>query len=111
MELKELYKSIYIENRNRCTDEENKLRVTKTKSSVQFSRSVVTDSLRPPESQHSRQGKGKGANDKLEDGINRHELLNRKQKSNKDLLFNTGNNIQCLIIAYNGKIIIIYTHI
>ena len=32
-------------------------------------------------------------------------------KSNKDLLFNIGNNIQCLIIAYNGKIIIIYTHI
>ena len=34
------------------------------KGKVQFSRSVVSDSLRPHELQHARQGKGKGANDK-----------------------------------------------
>ena len=36
-------------------------------------------------------------------GINRYTLLHIKQISNKDLLYNTGNNIQYLVITYNGK--------
>ena len=49
-------------NRNRHTDEENKQESPKGK--VQVSRSVMSDSLQPHESQQARQGKGKGANDK-----------------------------------------------
>ena len=36
-------------------------------------------------------------------GINRYTLLYIKHVNNKDLLYNTGNNIQYLIITYNGK--------
>ena len=36
-------------------------------------------------------------------GINRYKLLYMKHVNNKDLLYNTGNNIQYLIITYNGK--------
>ena len=71
-----LYDSIHMWNLKNYTNQsmyktetdaqmkKTNLRVTKRKSSVQFSRSVVSDSLQPHESQHARQGKGKGANDK-----------------------------------------------
>ena len=36
-------------------------------------------------------------------GINRYKLLHIKQISNKDLLYNTENNIQHLIITYTYK--------
>ena len=36
-------------------------------------------------------------------GINRYKLLYIKQISNKDLLYNTGNYIQYIVITYNGK--------
>ena len=35
--------------------------------------------------------------------INRYKPLYIKHVNNKDLLYNTGNNIQYLIITYNGK--------
>ena len=37
--------------------------------------------------------------------INIYTLPYLKQKSNKDLLYSTGNYIQYLVITYNGKII------
>ena len=46
----------------------------------------------------SREG---GINEEFE--MNRHALLYVSQINNKDLLYNTGNYIQHLIIAYNGK--------
>ena len=50
----------------------------------------------------------------LEFGINRYTILYIKE-INKDLLFNTGNYIQYLVITYNGKdlkkYISIYVHI
>ena len=49
VESKKGYKWIYLQNRNRVTDVENKLN-----GSVQFSCLVVSDSLRPHESQHAR---------------------------------------------------------
>ena len=36
-------------------------------------------------------------------GINIHTVLYIKQMNNKDLLYSTGNYIQYLTIAYNGK--------
>ena len=36
-------------------------------------------------------------------GINRYTLLYIKQITNKDLLYNTGNCIQYVVIAYKGK--------
>ena len=36
-------------------------------------------------------------------GIHRYKLLYIKQKTNKDLLYSTGNYIQYLAITYNGK--------
>ena len=36
-------------------------------------------------------------------GINRYTLLYIKKINNKDLLYNTGNSIQYLVITYNGK--------
>ena len=36
-------------------------------------------------------------------GINRYTPLYTKQINNKDLLYNTGNYIQYLLIPYNGK--------
>ena len=35
-------------------------------------------------------------------GIKRYKLLYIKQRSNKDLLYSTGNYIQYLVITYNG---------
>ena len=35
-------------------------------------------------------------------GIHRYKLLYIKQKTNKDLLYSTGNYIQYLAITYNG---------
>ena len=43
--------------------------------------------------------KGEGIDQKF--GINKYKLLYIQQK-NKDLLYNTGNNIQYLVISYNG---------
>ena len=45
--------------------------------------------------------RGGGIN--YEFGIKRYTLLYIKQITNKDLLYNTGNYIQYLIITYNGK--------
>ena len=36
-------------------------------------------------------------------GFSRNTLLYIKQINNEDLLYNTGNYIQCLVINYNGK--------
>ena len=36
-------------------------------------------------------------------GINRYTLPHIKQINDKDLLYSTGNNIQCLVITYNAK--------
>ena len=36
-------------------------------------------------------------------GINRYTLLHMKQIHNKDLLYNTRDYIQYLVITYNGK--------
>ena len=36
-------------------------------------------------------------------GINIYTLLYIKEINNKDLLYSTGNYIQYLVIAYNGK--------
>ena len=47
---------------------------------------------------------GKGGGGGIQEyRINRFTLLYIKQKSNKDLPYNTGNNIQYLVITYNGK--------
>ena len=47
--------------------------------------------------------KGKaGGGVNQEYGINRYTLLSIKQINNKDLLRNTWNNIQYLVITYNG---------
>ena len=62
-------------NRNRLTDRENKLMVTKWE----------------------------GGQINQEFGINRYTLLYIKQINNKDLLYSTGNYTQCLVITYNGK--------
>ena len=35
--------------------------------------------------------------------INKYELLYTKYISNKNLLYNTRNYIQCLVLLYNGK--------
>ena len=67
---------MYIKNRNRLTDIENKL--------------VVTQGVREG---MTNQGYG----------INRYELLYIKQICNKDLLYSTGNYSYYLIITYNGK--------
>ena len=42
-----------------------------------------------------------GINEKY--GINRHTLLHIKLTNNKNLLCNTWNNIQYLVIIYNGQ--------
>ena len=65
-----------LQNRNRFTDIENKPIVTKGES-------------------------GGGINSEF--GINRYTQIYIKQISNKDLLYNTGNYIQYLVITYNGK--------
>jgi len=39
----------------------------------------------------------------LEFGISRYTLPHIKQINDKDLLYSTGNNIQCLVITYNAK--------
>ena len=44
--------------------------------------------------------KGEGIDQNF--GINKYKLLYIQQK-NKDLLYNTGKNIQYLVINYNGK--------
>ena len=44
-------------------------------------------------------------------GIIRYKLPCRKQISNKDLLYSTGNYIQYLVITYNGKESEIYIYI
>ena len=64
------------ETANRLIDIENKLMVTRGE-------------------------RGGGIN--YECGIKRYTLLYIKQITNKDLLYNTGNYIQYLIITYNGK--------
>ena len=48
-------------------------------------------------------GKGGKGGINQECGINRYALPYIKQISNKDLLYSTGNNIQFLVITYNGK--------
>ena len=68
--LKQWYKETYLQNRNRLTDIENKLMVTK----------------------------GQRGGDKVQ--INRYTLLYIKQMNNKDLLYSTGNYIQYLVINY-----------
>ena len=71
--LKQWYKETYLQNRNRLTDVENKLMVTK----------------------------GQSGGDKVR--INRYTLLYIKKMNNKDLLYSTGNYIQYLVITYMGK--------
>ena len=44
-----------------------------------------------------------GGGTNQEHGINRYTLLYIEYIGNKDLLCNTGNNIQYLITTYNGK--------
>ena len=53
----------------------------------------------------------KGEGIYLKFGINKYKLLYIQQKNNKDLLYNTGNNIQYLVINYNGKESEIYIYI
>ena len=72
--LKKWYKWTYLQNRNRPTDIENKLTVTKGDSRWR-------DKLR-----------SLGLTDTTVYKIN-----------NKDLLYSTGNYIQYLVITYNGK--------
>ena len=74
--LKKWYKWTYLQNRNRLTDIENKLMVTKGE----------------------RWG---GVNYKFR--ISRYTLLYIKYINNKDWLYSTGNYIQYLVIIYNGK--------
>ena len=45
----------------------------------------------------------KGRRDELGVGINRYVLLYINQINNKDLLYNTGNSIQYVVITFNGK--------
>ena len=66
-----------MQNRNRPTDIENKFMVTKVESGW------------------------RGIS--YEYGTNRYTLLHIKQISNRDLLYSTGNDIQYLVIIYNGK--------
>ena len=47
--------------------------------------------------------KGKGGGINKEFGINRYILLYVKQIANKDPLNSTGNSVQYLVIAHNGK--------
>ena len=67
---------IYIQNRNRLTDIENKLMLIK------------------------REREGGGTNQKYES--NKYKLLYLKWISNKDLLYSTGNYIKYLTKTYNG---------
>ena len=47
--------------------------------------------------------KGKDGEGQIRDmAFNRYKLLYIKQISNKDLLYNTGNYIQYVVITYNG---------
>ena len=63
-----------------------------------------TDSQTQKANLWSPKGKGSWGGINEEYGINRYTLLYVKQISNKDLLCNTRNNIQYLIITYNGKL-------
>ena len=49
----------------------------------------------------TKEEEGEGLNQDF--GVNRHVLIYIKQINNKGLLHSTGNNIQCLVIIYNGK--------
>ena len=73
--LKQWYKCTQLQNRNRVTDVENNLIVT----SEEVGR------------------------DKWETGTDIHTLLYIKQKTNKDLLYSTGNSGQCSLMTYMGK--------
>ena len=75
--LKKWYKWIYSQNRNRVTDVENKLMVTRWER------------------------EGGGIN--WEIGIDIHTLLYIKQIMNKDLLYSKGNSTQYSIMAYMQK--------
>ena len=74
---KKWYKWTYLQNRNRLTDLENELMVTR------------------------REGCGEGI--VREFGIDMYTLLYLKQITNKDLLYSTGNYIPQLVITYNGR--------
>ena len=74
--LKKGYKWTYLQNRNRVTDVENKLMVTR--------------------------GKG-GGGINWEIGIDIYTLLYIKQTTNKDLLYSTDNSTQYSVMTYMGK--------
>ena len=88
---KKWYKWIYLQNRNRLLDTENRLMVTKREK-----------------------GRGgEGINYRF--GINGYKLLYIKYINNKVLLYSTGNHIQYLIIMHkniknNTSIYNIYIH-
>ena len=75
--LKKMIQMNYVQNRNRPTDIEDKLMVTK--------------------------GERGWGEINQEFGINRYTLLYIKQINNKDLLYSTGNYTQCFVISYKGK--------
>ena len=68
---------------------------------IQMNLSINGDRL-PDLENRSVKGKSRGGINQ-EFGMNRVTLLHIKQTSNKDLLYNTGNSIQYLIINYNEK--------
>ena len=55
------------------------------------------------QTQAYQKGKRRGTEINQEYEIYRYKLLYIMSISNKDLLYNTGNNIQYLVVTYNGK--------
>ena len=76
MDLRKGYKWTFIKNRNRLTDTENKLMVTKRE-------------------------RKRGINQEF--GVEIYTLLYTKYITNKNLLYSIGNYTECLVLTYNAK--------